>query len=304
MRFNAIYKLGAVVGVFCALVFGLTGCGGGGGGGGNTGGGGSTTVTGTVLSVTSGLPEPAGATVRIGGQTVTTDATGRFTLTGVNSGTTSGSVTAAGELPLPLTLALKANTANDLGTLYLSDVGYTATVTGRVVTTTTAGAQPVGGATVTIANATTISAANGTFTLTNLPVGLGATEGTYGKVTAPTYEDKVITAETLQFALVAGANPIGDVLIAQPTGSVPSAPYTIKGVVTAGGAPAAGVSVSLAAGGVSLGSTTTDNTGTYYFWVVPGTYLISGVTGSTSVSTTVALTRTDVPVTAPTIALP
>jgi hypothetical protein len=301
MRTHANHRSGAALGLLCALAVVLTGCGGGGGSGPSTGA--PVTVTGTVLSVETGLPASAGATVKIGGQTATTDADGKFALSNVGSGTTSGSVTAANELPLTLTLALTPNRANNLGTLYLSNGGYTATVTGRVVASVSGATKPITGATVTIANASAKSGTDGTFTLTNLPIGLGATAGFLGKVIATGFEDKPITADTLQFALVTGPNPIGDLLIAQPTGTVPGAPFTIQGVVTAHGAPAANVSVSLTSGGVNLGSTLTDSTGTYSFWVVPATYTVTAAVTTTQ-SVTVTVTRLDVPVTAPTIALP
>ena len=302
MRTNAIYKLGTAISVFCALAITLTGCGGGGGGGGPTGN--TAAVTGTILSVENGLPAPAGATVSIGGQTATTDAAGKFTLGSVPSGTTTGTVTAATEKPLTLTLALKTGVINDLGTLYLSNVGYTAIVTGRVVASVSGVITPVGNATVTIANATTKSGTNGTFTLNNLPVGLGANTGFFGKVSAAGFEDKPITADTLGFALVTSTNNIGDLLLAQPSGAIPSAPYTILGVVTVGGKPTANVSVSLASGGIGLGSTTTDSTGTYSFWVVPATYTITAASTPTSTqSVTATLVRLDVPITVPTIPL-
>lgn len=300
MRSNAIYRLGAALCLLCALAVALTGCGGGGGGS-NNGSGGSTSVTAIVLSVENGLPPAAGATVRLNGQTTTTDANGKFTLTNL-SATPSGTITAANEQTMTLNLKLTPGVLNDLGTIYLSDTGYTATVTGRVVTATTTGTTPVGNATVTIGTQTTKTATDGTFTLNGLPVGLGALEGTVGSVTASGFETKPITAETLQFALVAGSNPIGDVVIAQPSGSIPGAPYTIKGVVTSGGAPAAGISIALSSGGVALGSTTTDSTGTYYFWVVPATYTINALSGSNTLTTTVTLSRPDTPVTAPTLA--
>jgi len=301
MRTNAIYKLGVAIGVFCAFAVGLTGCGGGGGGGGTSNN--PVTVTGTVLSVDSTtIPT---ASVKIGNQTVTTDANGKFTIPNVSANTTTGSVTATGEQPLTLTLSLKKNAVNDLGTLYLSDVGYTATVTGRVVKSVGGVISPVGGATVTIANATALSQTDGTFTLNNLPIGLGGNPGVVGKISAAGFEDKPLTAENLQFPLAAGSNPIGDQLLATPSGTTPSAPYTIKGVVTVGGVPAANVSVSLATGGISLGSTTTDATGTYFFWVVPATYQITAVAGATSQQTvTATLVKLDTPITVPTIALP
>ena len=304
MRTNAIYKLGVAIGVFCAFAIGLTGCGGGGGGGGPISN--PVTVTGTVLSADSAsIPT---ASVKIGGQTVTTDANGKFTIANVAAGTTTGSVTATGEMPLTLTLSLKANAANDLGTLYLSNVGYSATVTGRVVKSTGGIVTPVGGATVTIANATTLSKTDGTFTLSNLPVGLGGNPGVVGKISAAGFEDKALTADNLQFPLAAGANPIGDQIIALSSGSSlnpPTAPYTIKGVVTVGGLPTANVSITLATGGISLGSTTTDATGTYTFWVVPATYQITAVASATSQQTvTATLVKLDAPINVPTINLP
>ena len=304
MRSNANHKLGAALALFCAFAVVLTGCGGGGGGGNPGSGSGSpVTVKGTVLSVESGLPATAGATVNIGGQTATTDTTGKFTLTNVSSGTTSGTVTAANELPLTLALALKTTGVNDLGTLYLSNAGYTATVSGRVVTTVGGATQPVGNATVTIGTATTKSGTDGTFTLKNLPVGLGANAGIVGKINASGFDEKAITQDTLRFPLATGANNLGDISVAQPSGSIPAAPFTIQGVVTVHGATAANISVTLVSGGISLGSTTTDATGTYSFWVVPATYTISATSTSTQ-SVTVTLLRLDTPVTAPPLALP
>ncbi len=303
MRYNAHNSRWAMLGAVCALLMALAGCGGGSGGGPGPASN-PVTVIGTVLSVESGLPASAGATVTIGGNKIVTDASGNFTLANVASNTTSGTVTAANEQALTLALTLKPNVVNNLGTIYISNAGYTASVTGRVVAMVGGVTQPVGNAKVTIANASGTTGTDGRFTLTNLPVGLGATAGFLGKVSAPGFEDKPITADTLKFALTAGANDIGDLLVAQPTGSVPAAPFTIRGVVTAHGAPASGVSVSISSGGLGLGVATTDSTGTYFFWVVPGTYTLAAQVASAPSGVSVTLSRLDVPVTAPTIALP
>src|SRR5205823_1869405 len=140
-------------------------------------------------------------------------------------------IAAQGTQTRTLPITLTANQANNLGDIYLSDTGYNATVTGRVVAQVNGQIQPVGNATVTIAGAQTKTATDGTFTLSGLPVGLGNASGTVGKVTAQGFEDKPITDVTLGFPLAAGNNPIGDLLIAAPSGSVPLPPYTIKGVV-------------------------------------------------------------------------
>ena len=119
---------------------------------------------------------------------------------------------------------------------------------------------------------------DGTFTLNGLPIDLGNVAGTFGKVTAAGFEDKPITDINLQFPLKAGANPIGDLLIAAPSGSTPLPPFTIKGVVQVGGQAKSGLTVALikTVAGVptTIGSTTTDATGTYTFWVTADTYTV------------------------------
>jgi hypothetical protein len=284
-----------------ALTALLSGCGGGGGGAPS---GQPVTVTGRVLRAETGIaPDPA-ATVNIGGTTTTTAADGTFTLT-ARANATSATITAQGSMTRMITIALSATQPNNLGDIYVSDTGYTATVTGRVVALVNGAIQPVGNATVTIANVTTTTMTDGTFTLNGLPVDLGNVTGTFGKVSAMGFEDKPITDVNLQFPLKAGANPIGDLLIAAPSGSTPLPPFTIKGVVLVGGQPKAGVAVNLmhTVNGVltSIGGTTTDATGTYTFWVTADMYTIQATNAAAMQSTTVTLAKLDQPVTAPTI---
>jgi hypothetical protein len=278
----------------------LAGCGGGGGGG---GGGSPVTVTGKVLRAETGLaPNPA-ATVTIGGQTATAGADGTFTLNNVSSSTTTATISAQGTQTLTLPITLTAPGPNNLGDIYLSDTGYNATVTGRVVTQVNGQAQPVGNANVVIAGQHTVTATDGTFTLNNLPVGLGTVNGIFGKITATGFDDKLITADILRFPLTAGSNPLGDILMGLPIGNVPPPPYTITGTVTVKGTATAGIEVALAANGVTLGTTTTDSNGHYFFWVVPSTYTLTAIQGSATQQTNVTLNRLDTPVTASTINL-
>ena len=299
-RVAPVARLSVVIAAV-ALAALLSGCGGGGGGAPS---GQPVTVTGRVLRAETGVaPNPA-ATIAIGGTTTTTAADGTFTLT-APANATMATITAQGSMTRTITIALSATQPNNLGDIYVSDTGYTATVTGRVVALVDGALQPVGNATVTLANVTTKTMTDGTFTLNSLPVDLGNVAGTFGKVSAAGFEDKPITDVNLQFPLKAGANPIGDLLIAAPSGSTPLPPYTIKGVVQVGGQPKAGVTVALmmTVGGVptTLGSTTTDATGTYTFWVTAGMYTVQATNAAAMQSTTVTLVRLDQPVTAPTI---
>lgn len=286
----------------------MTACGGGGGGGG--GGGATATVKGTVLSVETNTAYTPPATITIGGQATTVQADGTFTISNAPASAKQASVAATGAQPRTLTIALTAGQTTDLGTIYLTSdtAGYTATVTGRIVTQDTN--QPVGNATVQLAGATAVTSADptklGTFQIDNLPVGLGNVSGTYGKVTANGFSDKPITDETLRLPLAAGANPLGDIPIASPVGSTPpTGPYTIAGSVTVQGAkPSAAVTIVLTNNGNTLATISTDANGGYSFWVVPGTYTVqAALSGYATKQINVTLQQLNTPVTAPTINL-
>lgn len=293
-------RLSAAMLIVAVLLVASSGCGGGGGGGGPTTS--TVTVTGTVLSAASFSPPASPATVVIGGSSIVTNADGTFSFSAPANATTAA-VSATGEVSRTIKIILKANQVNNLGNIFLADTGsdYTASVTGRVVASVKGVNQPVGNATVIIGNVIGTSATDGTFTLTGLPVGLGSVDGLYGKVTATGFSDKLITADTLQFALVTGANNIGDLLIAQPSGTTPLPPYTVTGVINVAGKPGAGVTVAIALPGSasSLGQTQTDSNGNYFFWVAPATYTVTAQDSSgTILSENVTLTSLTTPVTA------
>ena len=298
--------LAVLAALLAALAVLLAGCGGGGGSsnGGGNGGGAPVTVTGRVLRAETGIAPNPNAVVTIGGTSVTTGTDGTFSFSPPSSAKTA-MITATGSQPRTITIALSATTPNNLGDIYLSDTGYTANVTGRVVALVGGVVTPVGNAAVTIGNVSATTATDGTFTLMGLPVDLGNVTGVFGKVSAQGFEDKPITDANLQFPLAAGANPIGDLLISAPSGSTPLPPYTVKGVVKVGGTPQSGIAVQLmkTVNGVqtSLGSATTDSTGTYTFWVTPAAYTLLATNGAATQSTTVTLVRLDQPVTAPDI---
>lgn len=300
---KGIFYRGLMLSLLSVLVF-LTGCGGGGGGGGAVGG--NATVTGRILRAESNTrPDPV-ATINIGGITGTSNPNdGSFTLTGVSSSVTTATITAQGAADRTLTIALTANQTNNLGDIFISDTGYNATVTGRVVTNVNNQQQGVAGATVNITGVTVTTGQNGAFTVNNLPVGLGSVPGIYGSVTATGFDKKDITAETLEFPLTAGANPLTNpIVILPPSGSVPLPPHTISGTVTLNGVATNGAAITLtnAAQTVFL-TATTDTTGRYSFWVVPGTYTVTATLAGNTEQAQVTLTRLDTPVTAPTINL-
>lgn len=286
-----------------ALLCFSSGCGSGGGGGGG-GGGGAATVTGNVLTVESNTP-PSGGSVSINGRSSpisTTD--GSFTITGLPVGAVTVTVTATGENTRTFSTKLVAG-QNSLGNVFVNAAAtgaYNATVTGTVVTV--AGGSPVAGATVVIAGESTTSASDGTFTLTGLPVGLvGDVNVPVGTVSATGYTAQPIT---LEFALAAGNNSIGQIPLGAPVGTTPGAPFDISGKVTTGGAPAVGLTVTIAVvsgPAFNAPTATTDANGAYQFWVPVGTWQVTAVNASgqpKSVTVTVASQNT--PVTAPTIA--
>jgi hypothetical protein len=299
---KGIFYRGLLLSILIGLVS-LMGCG---GGGSSPGPSGNATVSGRVLRAeTNTRPDPA-ATITIGGVTGTSNPNdGTFTLTGVPASTTTGTITAQGASNLTLTLALQANQTTQLGDVFISDTGYNATLTGRIVTLANNQQTGVTGATVTIAGKTVTSGQNGAFTIAGLPVGLGSVSGVYGKVTAQGLEPKDITAETLEFPLEAGNNPLQNpIVLLPPSGSVPLPPFTIAGKITINGAAAgtglAPITLTNTANSVTV-TTRTDDTGQYSFWVVPGTYTVSATAAGKTQQTTVTLTRLDTPVTAPTI---
>ena len=306
--------------LLCGLAGLLSGCGGGGGGNNNNNNGGNAIITGQVLLVSTNAPpvSPAVATVSSGGMSATASATdGTFTLSNVPTSTNAltVSVTQTSGVPLVRTLpiALTVNETASLGTIYVGGTGYNAVVTGRVVTQGTAGIQGVGNATVTIAGVQVRTSADagtlGQFTVSGLPTGLGSELGVLlGTVQATGFATYQLVTNTsnLNFptGLASGANNnIGDITILQPSGSTPAPPYTITGQITVAGVGQANQSVNLTQNGTLVGSVTSGANGSYFFWVVPGTYTVQATRSQNgqSQSASVTLVTPDTPVTAPTI---
>lgn len=291
-------------------VCGLLGCGSGGGSN-NGGGGGNAALHGRILLVsTSAQPAPT-TFVEIGGtQGQASDSDGQFNLAGISATATVLTIrnvngSGAEQFRRTLTVQLTGGQTTDIGVVYISDQGYTANISGRVVTQVDSVFQPVAGAKIVISGVKAVSGVDGKFSMTGLPVGLGSLPGALlGDVRATGFEIKTIVSETLGPPLVAGANPIPDIIISAPIGSTPPPPFTITGKATVQGVAQAGVNINLKAGAVDLGSVTTDSAGAYFFWVVPGTYTITASkSGFASKQVSATLNRADTPVTAPAINL-
>lgn len=268
-------------------------------------------MSGRILLVsTNSNPAPT-TKVSVGGVSVSvSDVDGSFTLSNVSASETTLTIVNTNaanveQFRRTLTITLTASQTVDLGVIYVGDQGYNATVNGRVVTQVNGVNQPVANARVTLSGARTVTGVGGTFTLTGLPVGLGSLPGALlGEIVATGFEKKPIFSETLGPPLLPNNNNVGDITIAAPVGSTPPPPFTLTGKVTLQGGVGTGVTVSLKAGATDLGSTTTDASGNYFFWVVPDTYTITASkTGFTSKQTTATLLRLDTPVTASTVNL-
>ena len=281
--------------LLAAIVSGLAlfGCGSGGGGAPPA------DVQGKVLLVTTGSPPNPAATVNIGGSSIATSADGTFVLRGVSSASTQISITGTGIKTLTQKLpTLKANSVNDLGSIYVVDTtsDYTATTSGKVVRADTQAALQ--GATVLLNGQATTTDATGAFSFSNLPVGLGGPGIQVGLITAQGFEDKPIIIDP-PLGKSPPNNDLGNIPISPPVGGIPGGPTDISGKISLQGmSDFSGTTVTLInkTTGATLGSGTTGSDGAFGFWVVAGTYTVKADhTGFKSQSQDVNLARPDQP---------
>ncbi|MBI4914473.1 MAG: carboxypeptidase regulatory-like domain-containing protein [Acidobacteria bacterium] len=118
-------------------------------------------ATGAVLS---------GATVTCGGKTITTDANGYYTLTGIGSGAQTLAFTKPGYDPFSRSVTITAGQTLNAGDNYLTATPTTGGVTGRLHVGSATGAA-LSGATVTCGGKTITTDANGYYTLTGIASG-------------------------------------------------------------------------------------------------------------------------------------
>jgi hypothetical protein len=222
----------------------LAGCGGGGGGGGGgtitydrgTGwtGTGDGTLFGTVMTtiLTKTLPV-GGAIVRAGGGGWVTANSGAFTVNGVVTSATSGTVTTSGYQTLTFNFAFPdgvSTPAVNVGTVTIVQTtpAATCTVTGQCVWNDASG-DPVSGVTVSIGGRTAVTGGDGRFTISQVPI-----NETSGSVTAKSgsWYGTAFSADATspylcqwKFALAGGTNNIGKVFIISTNLPPPPPPF-------------------------------------------------------------------------------
>jgi prenyltransferase beta subunit len=225
------------------------------------------TLTGTVKD--GGTQAPLSGVlveVQVQGLSTMTDASGAFTLSNVTAGSVSLTFAKTGYQTGGLTTTLDAGSVKDLGTLFMTANPTTGIITGTVTDAQTG--NPLEGVAIGItgpANLSTLTAADGTYTFTDVPTGsytLTASKTGYDSVTAA---GDVVAGSTLIFSPALypeGTSPGGTT--GTITGTVIDADTSV---------PITTATVTLVEAGLSAG---TDPSGQFLLADVPeGTYSIS-----------------------------
>lgn len=210
------------------------------------------TLSGTVRSASTGNPL-SGVTVTVEGYApVTASVNGTYTVSGVAPGYYSVMFARTGYVSEPRNVAIDSFSTPPLD-VYLELVVYPGSLSGTV----TSGGSPLSGATVSVPGYTPVTTSvNGTYTVTGiLP---GNYDVSFGK--------SGYTAQVQPVTIFSGSAATRDISLAQII------PGTLSGVVTAGGNPLSGVSVSVP--GYTPVTTAVD-----------GSYTITGITAGSHVAT-------------------
>jgi len=249
----------------------LAGCGGGGGGG-----GGSASLIGRVLNVETGGPAVSASIQGTSGSPSTAaDATdGSFTLTPVGNGTTQCKVL-PGITGWPLfTFTFPAASGNtSIGDLWVGP--ELVTVHGRVLNSSTSAV--ISGAAVTFGGQNGVTAADGTFNLTNVAYSSttqSAFWGIVGSATASGFFKSDFNAAP-HTKDVSNVVDVGDILLTPSNDpNPPGTPYNVTGrVLPIGGS--SGTVVTLMQGSTALRIYNVGADGKYFFWIVPGSYTVT-----------------------------
>lgn len=275
-----------------SLLILLVGCGGGGGGG----GGGTTKVSlsGRIVSITTGgAPSPV-ATVRAGSDSGTTSATDGTFQFDVSSGTSSVTVTftPSGGAPIVRTFTFSAViTATDIGDLYVGPEEVT--LHGKVVDSSTGAA--LSGAKLTIAGRTATTDGTGEFNITNVAYDsstLAVFLGLQGTASRTGYFSQFFSPPG---SALGGVVEVGTIaLIAEGGITPPPAPFNISGTVSPSGG---GSTVELLSGATVIRTVTADGTGKYQFWAPVGTYTVRATKAALTGSSPAVLTNVNTPIT-------
>lgn len=222
------------------------------------------TVTGTVTN-TSGAPV-GGASVTSGGNGAITGSDGAYSIAAPAG---SATITAAlgGYQSASTTVSVTAGVSTAAPTLQIQPINP-GNVTGNVVDSNNAA---LSGATVTAAGLTTLTAANGSYALNNLPAGTTTINASLTGFQSGSASVTVVTATTTS----------------APTITLVSGSGTITGIVQS----SSGTAISGATVGYGGGSTTTNSSGGYTLTGVPtGTVqLVASASGFQSVTQSVTV---------------
>lgn len=288
--------------LLCMAIFALTltlliGCGGGGGGSGGGGTGTTVSILGRIIWIENGGAPSPQATVRIGERTALTNTVdGGFNID-VPSGASSLTVTTTvSGTPIIRTFTFAPATASvDLGDLFIgpSEVSLTGTLVDS------ANGTGIAGATVSIAGRTAVSAANGTFTVTQVAysaASLSVFLGLQGTAARTGYFSGFFSPTS---AAVGGVVNVGSISLV-PTGgdSPPPLPTNLNVTVAPSGS---GATVEVLLSGTVIRTGTADSAGKAAFWLPAGTYTVratkSAQNGTTPVTITTPSSQTSINVT-------
>lgn len=267
---NLIFGIVAIL----SLSLSMVGCGGGGSGSGSSGNG---SVTGVVLNVETGGPTNPPSSVQAGSSSILTNATdGSFALV-APIGTTSLSVDAGTTLGIWNFGIPSLTGTEDAGTLWVGP--NRTTVAGTVIDASTN--LPIAGANVSFGGVTGVTSANGTFSLPGVAYpqsNFASFWGIVGSVQASNYFANSFS--TQPNTAVNGVVTVSNVLLTPLSSSTPpNTPYDIWGRITPSSI-APGTTVTLLQAGTPVRQTIADSTGSYYFWITPGSYTITYANGT------------------------
>lgn len=270
-------KLAGLIGILIALA-----CGGGGGGGGGTA---PATLTGRVLSVSTGSTTNPLSSVQAGSKSVVTDNNGSFQLD-VPAGTSSVVVDTRSSWGTFTFTFNPASGTTDVGDLWVGP--NKVSVKGRVISS--ANDTPIELATVSFGGRRATTAADGTFTITNVAYDGASQSVFWGIVGSVSALDFFATSFSTQPNLaIGGVVTVGDIRMT-PSNDVnpPPPPYNLWGRVSPT-AQAPDTLATLKVNGTPIRVNKVGTDGIYRFWVGPGTYTIECTHGALSGTTTATL---------------
>ncbi|MGF7046788.1 hypothetical protein J2T13_001286 [Paenibacillus sp. DS2015] len=183
-------------------------------------------TTGTVTGIVYGPGNNpiSGASVSIGGISVTTDVLGEFTLTNISPGSQTITVGSAGYNNGSATVTVTAGQNVSTGTITLTEVVTTGTVTGIVHGS---GNSPISGASVSIGGISVTTDVLGEFTLTNISPGsqtvnVSSVGYNNGSATVTVTAGQSVSTGTISLTAVTGTTPTGPITPTTPTPATPT----------------------------------------------------------------------------------